>query len=75
MKENNLWLKSTYSYCTTATKRELKNAYQIAASANELPKGNTVRLLKNTCINFSKKLPAQNEEDKFELKKKVEEFA
>ena len=74
MKENDLWLKATFSYCTTATKREFKNAYQIAANANQIPKGNTLRLLRNTGINFSKKLP-QHEEDKSALKKKIEDFA
>ena len=74
MKENDGWLKATFKYCTTATKRGLKNAYQIASSANELPKGNTLRILRNTGINFSKKLP-NNAEDKSELKKKVETWA
>ena len=74
MKENYLWLKATFSYCTTATKREFKNAYQIAANANQIPKGNTLRLLRNTGINISKKLP-QGEEKKSDLKKKIEEFA
>ena len=74
MKENYLWLKATFSYCTTATKREFKNAYQIAANANQIPKGNTLRLLRNTGINISKKLP-QGEEEKSDLKKKIEDFA
>ena len=68
MKENDVWLKETFKYCTTATKKGLKTAYQIASSANELPKGNTLRLLRNTGINFSKKLP-ENPEQTSELKK------
>ena len=74
MKENDLWLKETFKYCTTATKRSLKNAYQCASGAGELQKGTTLRILRNTGINFSKKLPA-NEEQTSELKKKVEKWA
>ena len=67
-------LHATFSYCTTAPKKEFKNAYQVAASANQIPKGNTLRFLRITVINFSKKLP-QHEEDKSDLKKKMEDLA
>ena len=74
MKENDLWLKHTFKYCTSETKKNIKTAYQVAASANELQKGNTLRLLRNCGINFSKKLP-ESQADKSELKRKVEKFA
>ena len=74
LKENDVWFQNTFKYCTTETKRNFKTAYQIAFSANEIPKGTTLRILRNTGFNFSKKLP-ETEADKSELKKKVEIFA
>ena len=54
IKQNDLWLKNTYKYCRKETKEDLRTSYQIAFAANEIPKGTTLRLLKNTGINFSK---------------------
>ena len=74
IKQNDLWLKNTYKYCRKETKEDLRTSYQIAFAANEIPKGTTLRLLKNTGINFSKKSP-EPESEKSDLKKLVELFA
>ena len=74
MKENDLWFAETYKYCPAATKKVFRNAYQLAASSNEIPTGTTLRLLRNTGINLAKRLP-KNGEEKSDLKKKVEKFA
>ena len=74
LKQNDLWLQSTFKYCSTETKRNFKVSYQIAANAGEIEKGTTSRLLRNTGINFSKQFFEKNDE-KSALKKKVDEFA
>ena len=74
MKEVDVWFQKTFKYCTAETKTSFKTAYQIAFSANEIPKGTTLRILRNTGINFSKKLP-ETEADKSDLKKEIEKFA
>ena len=74
LKENDVWLQNTFKYCTAETKKNFTTAYQIAFSANEIPKGTTLRLLRNAGVNFSKKLREAGN-DKSELKKAIEKFA
>ena len=71
-KENDKFLKNTFKYMTTAGKREFKTAYQLGM--HEHPKGTTLRLLRNTGINLSKKI-ATTDGEKSELKTKIEKFA
>ena len=74
LRQNDLWLQSIFKYCSTETRRNFTISYQIAASAGEIEKGTTSRLLRNTGINFSKQHSEKNEE-KSALKMKVEDFA
>ena len=46
VKENDVWLQNTFKYCNAETKKNFTTAYQIAFSANEIPKGTTLRLLR-----------------------------
>ena len=71
-KTNDFWLNKVFKYLPAKSKREFRTAYQLAQP--EIEMGTTRRIMENTGINMSKKLP-ENTNTKSELKVKIEKFA